>query len=118
MHPDLSSFFLDKPEPLKSCLLALRELVLQFDSSIKETKKYGMPCYLYQNKAFCYIWSDKKSGEPYILIVEGNQLDHPALIKGDRKRMKTLPVDPLSDLDIASIHEVLEQAKMLYLKKK
>lgn len=114
MHPDLSSFFLDKQEPTKSCLLALRDLVLQFDSSIKETKKYGMPCYLYQNKAFCYIWTDKKSGEPYLLIVEGNQLDHPALIKGDRKRMKTLPVNPAIDIDLKTINEVLQLAKALF----
>ncbi|WP_456459086.1 DUF1801 domain-containing protein [Reichenbachiella sp.] len=117
MHPDLSSFYLDKTEPIKSCLLALRDLVLQFDSDINETKKYGMPCYLFQDKPFCYIWTDKKSGDPYLLIVKGNQINHPALIQGDRKRMKTLPVDPLSDLDMTSIHEVLGEAKKLYLKK-
>ncbi|MEP2023029.1 MAG: DUF1801 domain-containing protein [Reichenbachiella sp.] len=113
MHPDLSSFYLEKPELVKSCLLALRELVLKFDADIKETKKYGMPCYLLQNKPFCYIWTDKKTQEPYLLIVEGHQIQHSALIQGDRKRMKILPVNPHNDLDIKSIKEVFDLAKNL-----
>lgn len=116
MHPDLSSFYLDKPEPTKGCLLSLRQIVLIFDSEIKETKKYGMPCYLYQNKPFCYIWTDKKTDNPYLLIVEGCEINHPALIQGNRKRMKTLPVVPHADLDIKVIHEVLHLAKNFYIK--
>lgn len=114
MHPDLTSFYLDKEEPLKSCLLALRDIVLQYDNEIQETKKYGMPCYLYNNKAFCYIWTDKKSGHPYLLIVEGHQINHPALQQGDRKRMKVLAIHPELDIQIHEIHEVFSLAKTLY----
>ncbi|WP_245826985.1 DUF1801 domain-containing protein [Reichenbachiella faecimaris] len=94
--------------------MALRTIVLKFDVEIKETKKYGMPCYLYKNKAFCYIWTDKKSGHPYLLIVEGRQIDHPALQQGDRSKMKILPVDPNADLEIEIIQEVLLLAVALY----
>lgn len=114
MHPDLSSFYLNKPEPVKGCLLALRDLILQFDLSIKETKRYGMPCYVYQDKPFCYIWTDKKSGHPYLLIVDGHQINHSALEQGDRKRMKVLPVHPEVDINLAVIDEVLTLAKQLY----
>ncbi|UXX79105.1 DUF1801 domain-containing protein [Reichenbachiella carrageenanivorans] len=114
MHPSLSSFFLDGNEPIKSCLLALREILLQFDSKISETKKYGMPCYQYQGKAFCYLWTDKKSGHPYILVVEGRQIDHPALEQGTRARMKILPIDPQADIPIHTIQEVLSLSKALY----
>lgn len=116
MHPDLSAFYLDKPEPIKGCLLSLREIVLNFDSEIKETKKYGIPCYLYQNKPFCYIWTDKKSGDPYLLIVEGHQIEHPALEQGDRKRMKTLTVKADEDIDLTEIQQVLQLAKAFYVK--
>ncbi|WP_422362167.1 DUF1801 domain-containing protein [Reichenbachiella sp.] len=94
--------------------MALRDLVLQFDPSIKETKKYGMPCYLYLDKPFSYLWTDKKSGHPYLLIVEGHQIDHSALQQGDRKRMKILPVDPTVDIDFRTINEVLTLAKAYY----
>ena len=33
----------------------------------------------YQQKMFCYLWTDKKTHEPYIGIVEGNKIDHPLL---------------------------------------
>ncbi|WP_420579831.1 DUF1801 domain-containing protein [Reichenbachiella sp.] len=94
--------------------MTLRDLVLRFDPLISETKKYGMPCYMYNNKPFCYIWTDKKTGDPYLLIVEGHQIEHPALIQGNRKRMKVLPVHPEFDINLSDINEVLLLAKRLY----
>lgn len=113
MEPALSEFYLSKPEPVKSCLQGLRSIILSFDPDIKETRKYGMPCYTYQNKPFCYIWTDKKSSFPYLLIVEGRNIDHPALETGKRARMKTLTVSPKEDIDIETIHEVLSMAKAI-----
>jgi hypothetical protein len=42
-----------------------------------------MPCFCYQRKAFCYLWTDKKTANPYILIAEGNQTGNtsPAMVK-------------------------------------
>ena len=64
-------FYLEKEEPYKSCLLALRTIILSTGEGITETKKYGMPCFCFQGKAFCYLWTDKITNEPYILFVEG-----------------------------------------------
>jgi len=91
-------FYLEKDEPLKSCLLALRAIILSKNLEVFETKKYGMPCFCFRGKAFCYLWIDKKTGQPYILFVEGNLLNHPHLESGDRKRMKIFRVDPGADL--------------------
>jgi len=49
-----------------------------------------MPCFVYNKKQFCYLWTDKKTNNPYLLIVEGKNIDHPLLEQGDRKRMKIL----------------------------
>lgn len=111
MDRALSKFYLKATEPAKSCLQSLRDIVLKSDPDIKETRKYGMPCYTYRDKALCYIWTDKKSGHPYLLIVEGRNIDHPALVSGNRARMKILPVDPSLDIDIGTIQEVLNLAK-------
>ncbi|MEO9967937.1 MAG: DUF1801 domain-containing protein [Reichenbachiella sp.] len=115
MDPNLSAFYLEKSEPAKGCLYALRDIILKFDPSIREAKKYGMPCFLYEKKPFCYLWTDKKSDHPYILVVEGNKIDHPSLEKGNRARMKTMTINPVSDLDIENIIEVLELAKTVTL---
>ncbi|UPZ36087.1 DUF1801 domain-containing protein [Sphingobacterium sp. PCS056] len=37
----------------KSCLLALRKIILQQDTLIKEAQKWGMPCFCYKNRIFC-----------------------------------------------------------------
>jgi hypothetical protein len=114
MTEDLHQYYLSKEEPNKSCLLTIRDIILKQDSHITETPKYGMPCFCYKNKMFCYLWTDKKTDDPYILMVEGNHLEHPKLEKGDRTRMKILRVNPNKDLPIKTISTILEKALDLY----
>lgn len=111
MIPDkLENFYLDHKEPNKSCLLALRSIILEFNADLSETIKYGMPCFCYKKKMFCYLWVDKKSKEPYILMVDGKFLKHPNLEKGDRERMSIFRVNPHSDIPIDSINILLDEA--------
>lgn len=112
----LDQFYFSKEEPNKSCLLALRTIILDQDKNISETRKYGMPCFCYKKKMFCYLWIDKKTTEPYLLMVEGSYLEHPDLESGNRARMKILRVDPYKDLPITIIHLILTQALDLYKK--
>jgi len=114
MPEELHNFYLTKQEPNKSCLLALRAIILEQDTNITETQKYGMPCFCYKKKMFCYLWTDKKTDEPYILMVEGKHLDHSKLEAGDRSRMKILKVSPNKDLPIKTIKSILKAAIGLY----
>lgn len=111
---DKDNFYLDKEEPNKSCLLAMRNIILGYDKDITETRKYGMPCFCYKEKTFCYLWIDKKSHEPYFLMVEAKYLDHPELETGDRSRMKIFRVNPNGDLPITAINSIMNQALDLY----
>lgn len=110
----MDDFYLDQPEPNRSCLLTLRNVILDMDAEVAGTVKYGMPCFTYKSKAFCYLWKDKKTNQPYILMVEGKHLDHPMLEVGDRARMKILRVDPTQDLPINEIKQLLDMALDLY----
>jgi len=76
----IDNYFLQKEEPVKSCLQFLREYILKQDDNIVETWKYGMPFYCFNGRMFCYLWVHKKYHLPYIGIVEGRQIDHPDLI--------------------------------------
>ncbi|CAN5622950.1 hypothetical protein BH11BAC1_BH11BAC1_13140 [soil metagenome] len=114
MIHDIDKYFLDKEEPNRSCLLALRSIILQQDIQITETRKYGMPCFCYKNKMFCYLWTDKKTGDPYILMVEGKRLVHPKLETGERSRMKIFRVNPAKDLPLKTIVTILQNALDLY----
>jgi len=114
MVEQLHNYYLNKTEPNKSCLLALRSIILEQDSNVSETQKWGMPCFCYKNKMFCYLWVDKKTDEPYILMVEGKYFDHPKLEEGDRKRMKIFRVNPNKDLPLKTIKNILQKALDLY----
>lgn len=114
MNYDIDNFYLTKEEPNRSCLLALRTIIISQDTYITETRKYGMPCFCFKNKMFCYLWTDKKSNEPYILMVEGKYLNHPDLEVGKRNRMKILRINPNKDLPIKTIESILHSALELY----
>ncbi|NJN42419.1 MAG: DUF1801 domain-containing protein [Flammeovirgaceae bacterium] len=114
MTPAADSFYLNNEEPNKSCLLSLRSIILKQDTAITETIKYGMPCFCYKKKMFCYLWIDKKTTKPYILMVEGKLLNHPELEAGSRSRMKIFRIDPDKDLPLGKIERILQEALNLY----
>lgn len=116
MSKEPDHFYLNQPEPNRGCLLALRDIILAMDEQVTATVKYGMPCFCYRNKMFCYLWTDKKTAEPYILMVEGQRLEHPQLEAGTRARMKILRVNPNEDLPIEVIRTILNDALDLYRK--
>lgn len=111
---NLTNFYLNQNEPNKSCLLALKEIILHQDSEITNVMKYGMPFFCYKGKMFCYLWVNKKHQQPYLGIVEGQHLHHPNLILENRSRMKIMLFDPNEDLPIATIENLLQQALYLY----
>lgn len=114
MIRETDQYYIQQEEPNRSCLLALRSIILEQDSHITETRKWGMPCFCYKKKMFSFLWTDKKTHEPYILMVEGNLLDHPLLEKGTRTRMKILRIKPNEDIPIDIIKLILDGALNLY----
>lgn len=114
MLSDLEQFYENKEEPIKSCLWVLREFILSLDESLADAWKYRMPFICYHNKMFCYLWVDKKTGEPYIGVVKGKHIDHPMLEQGNRTHMKILRIDPNEDLPLELIREILTEALTFY----
>ena len=108
------NFYLQQDEPVKSCLFALKEIILSQDKDITTAWKYGMPFFCYKGKMFCYLWVHKKYKQPYIGIVEGKHIHHPDLVIEKRARMKIMLFDPNKDLPINTIKSVLQQALDLY----
>lgn len=111
---EIDNFYLQKDEPVKSCLLFLRSHILHHDKNITEAWKYGMPFFCYKGKMLCYLWVHKKNGMPYLGIVKGKQIDHPDLIIEDRAKMKIMLFDPEKDIPVATIDYILKAAMALY----
>jgi len=114
MITDHDNYYLKQEEPYKSCLLALKNIILGLDKEITPKWKYGLPFFYYKKKMFCYFWKDKKTQEPYIGICRGNEIEHPLLEIGDRKRIKIFRVNSNEDIDVKSLKEILAQTMKLY----
>lgn len=110
MLRDIDCFFLNQDEPQKSCLIFLRNFILNFDTNVTEAWKYRMPFYCYKDKMFCYLWIDKKTGKPYLGIVDGNKIEHPLLTMDKRARMKIMMLDAYNDLPVEAMNEILSLA--------
>lgn len=108
-------YYYQLEEPNRGCLLALRDIILSQDENIMETRKWGMPCFCFKKKPLCYLWTDRNNNEqPYILMVDGQKLDHPLLEAGNRTKMKILRIDPEKDLPLETIKTIFNEALNLH----
>jgi len=57
----LDDFYLQQEEPTRSCLLALRTIILKQDADISNSLKYGMPFFLIKEKCFAMYGSIKNT---------------------------------------------------------
>lgn len=110
----LHQYYNQQAEPIRSCLLALHEIILAQDIALKAEWKYGMPFFCYHGKMCCYLWVHKKQNQPYLGIVEGQQIQHPNLIQEKRARMKIWIFDANEDLPLNELKLVLNQMLTLY----
>lgn len=111
---ELDNFYLRQSEPIKSCLLALREIIIKQDKDITHVMKYKMPFFCYKGKMFCYLWVHKKHKQPYIGLVDGKYFDDQNLIMEKRSRMKIMLLDANKDLPIKTIETIILKAIDLY----
>lgn len=110
----IDRFYEDQEEPLKSCLWALKGIIEKYHPELEARWYYRLPCFMYRNRIFCYLWVDKKTQFPYIALGKGVALDHPDLIQGNRTFTKILLIDPNHDLPVDKIHSIFDRAMALY----
>ncbi|QKJ33183.1 DUF1801 domain-containing protein [Mucilaginibacter mali] len=113
MRP-IDQYYLQKDEPVRSCLQFLREYILKQDANITEAWKYGMPFFCYRGKMCCYLWVHKKYHQPYIGFVEGKRMDHPGLLLEKRARMKIFLIDPEQDMPVDTLAELMKEMLRFY----
>lgn len=114
MLDQLHNYYLQLPEPTKSCMLAVRDYVLAYDADITEAWKYCTPFFSYRGRMLCYLNTLRPGGQPYLGAVQGKYINHPQLLLGDRVRVKYLLLDPDSDLPLNIVDLVLEKTIAYY----
>lgn len=110
MLSELDQFYLKREEPLQSCLLGLRDIILSTNDEITPEWKYKLPFFYYRNKMLCYLWIHKKHKQPYIGFVDGNLLNDEDLLVEKRAKIKILLIDPQEDLPYKKIKLLLATA--------
>ena len=59
-HTTLEFYYLSKPEPYQSCLLALRDIILRANPNICHERKFQIPFFTYKGKKLGYLWLNGK----------------------------------------------------------
>lgn len=111
---DIDKFYFEKEEPVKSCLDALKTIICNYNKDFTPQWKYRLPCFMYKNHIFCYLWVNKKTQFPYIAVGKGVKIEHPDLIQGNRTFVKLLLIDPEKDIPLDTIYTIFDMAMKLY----
>ena len=51
----LDEFYTKKEEPVKGCLLALKDIILKYNIHFEHRWYYRLPCFIYKKQIFCYL---------------------------------------------------------------
>ncbi|TWI95868.1 hypothetical protein JN11_04143 [Mucilaginibacter frigoritolerans] len=101
MITKLESYYLSKPEPYQSCLLALRDIILQANAEIYHERKFQIPFFAYRGKKLGYLWLNGKK------LMLGFCLDKSLqeVIPGFKLKDKyeSMQIDPNADIPIEVI---------------
>jgi hypothetical protein len=112
----LESYYLSKPEPYQSCLLALRDIILRANPEICHERKFQVPFFTYKGKKLAYLWlNGKKLMLGFCLDKRLQQVT--AGMKA-KDKYESFRIDPNADLPIDMIIqklnyylELIDQAK-------
>ena len=114
MNSVIDQFYLRQSEPLKSYYLALRSIISKIDDEMDERFKYGVPYFYFKNKPFCYFWRDKNTMQPYIGFGRSHLIEHKALSKDNRKKIKVLHLRTEEDIPVELIYAICKLLMPLY----
>ncbi len=112
MLTPLENYYLKQPEPIRECLLAMKEIILHISSKITHERKYQIPFFYYKGKKLCFLWVDRK--KPLLGFVQDRKLQ--PLVAGVKRRdtIETILLDPAADLPIELVTERLKEIMKLY----
>ena len=101
----LEYYYLSKPEPYQSCLLALRYVILSANAGISPERKFRIPFFTYRGKKLGYLWLNGKK------LMLGFCTDKSLLptIEGAKPKDKyeSMQIDPEADLPVELILQKL-----------
>jgi len=105
MIKTLEGYYLSKPEPYQSCLLALRDIIMSTNADINHERKFQIPFFTYKGKKLAYLWLDKKKLKMGFCLDKSLQ----PVTEGVRPKdiYESMIIDPNEDIPIKIILDKL-----------
>lgn len=105
----IERFFEEQPEPVRSSLQVLRELIMGLNEHMSITWKYDVVFFCFHDVICCSLRVDRHTRKPCIVFAERCLPEHPDLITVDDNGLKVLHIDPEADTDLDTIEHVLAE---------
>ena len=101
----LEPYYLSKPEPYQSCLLALKDVILRYNPDICHERKFQIPFFTYKGKKLGYLWLN---GRKLMLgfCLDKSLIDFAPGTK-PKDQYESIRIDPADDLPMDYIMEKL-----------
>ena len=104
-------YILSKPEPFRTILIELRQMILAISEDVNESYKWNLPFYDVKKQMFCFLNFRKTYvdlGIPYGINLTRHQ---EYLIDGEnRKKLRSIRFYTLADINHEVITDVLNEA--------
>lgn len=106
MIAKLELYYLSKPEPYQSCLLALRDVILGANPDICHERKFQIPFFTYKGKKLGYLWLNGKK----LMLGFCRDKSLRAQTEGikPKDQYESMRIDPNADLPVDLILEKLK----------
>ncbi len=105
MNTTLESYYLSKPEPYQSCLLALKDFILSVNPGICHERKFQIPFFMYKGIKLGYLWLDKKKLKLGFCL--DKSLQEATAGAKPKDQYESMQIDPNADLPVDIILEKL-----------
>lgn len=112
MNKELENYYLKQPEPIQSCLLALKSIILSVDKEISQRRTYQIPFFYYKEKKLAFLWVDRKR-LLFGIVTDRSLLTFPEGVRG-RNQYESMEINPNEDIPIDDIVEKLRR-QILYI---
>jgi len=98
MNTQLENYYLSKPEPYQSCLLALKHIILSASKGVVHERKFQIPFFMYKGKKLGYLWLNRKK-LMVGLCTDKSLLRFPEGVR-PKDKYESFQVDPEQDLPV------------------
>ncbi len=101
----LEYYYLSKPEPYQSCLLALRDVILNTNINIQHQRKFQIPFFTYKGKKLGYLWLNRKKLMLGFCFDKSLQPQKPGVQPKDK--YESIEINPNEDIPLDIVKQKL-----------